>query len=81
MLEQRRRGNEIDPIQTAKDFIAKNIEKEISLKEVADKLGLNASYFSHLFKKETGETFVKYRIRLRMERGKRIIIARRYKSY
>lgn len=74
MLEQKRRGNEIDPIQTAKDFIAKNIEKEISLKEVADKLGLNASYFSHLFKKETGETFVQYRIRLRIEKAKELLL-------
>jgi two-component system, response regulator YesN len=74
MLEQKRRGNEIDPIQTAKDFIAKNIETEISLQEVASKLGLNASYFSQLFKKETGETFVKYRIRLRMERAKELLL-------
>jgi len=74
MLEQKRRGNEIDLIQTAKDFITKNIETEISLTEVAAKLGLNASYFSHLFKKETGQTFVKYRIELRMEKAKELLL-------
>lgn len=74
MLEQKRRGNEIDPIQTAKDFISKNIETEISLNEVAALLGLNASYFSQLFKKESGETFVKYRIRLRMEKAKELLL-------
>lgn len=42
--------------------------------EVAQKLGLNASYFSQLFKKETGETFVKFRIRLRMEKAKELLL-------
>ncbi len=74
MIEQKRKGNEIDPIEMAKNYICHHIDQDISLDEVAHKLGLNPSYFSQLFKKETGETFVKYRIRLRMERAKELLL-------
>lgn len=73
-IEIKRRGNEVDPIEIAKDYIIFHLEREISLEEVAQKLGLNASYFSQLFKKETGETFVKFRIRLRMEKAKELLL-------
>ncbi|MFB5662797.1 helix-turn-helix domain-containing protein [Alteribacillus sp. HJP-4] len=74
MIEHKRKGNEVDPIEMAKEFVYQHIEEEVGLDEVADKLGLNASYFSQLFKKETGETFVKYRIRLRMEKAKELLL-------
>lgn len=74
MIEVKRKGNEVDPIEVAKQYIIDRLNKEISLDEVANKLGLNASYFSQLFKKETGETFVRYRIRLRMEKAKELLL-------
>ncbi|WP_413379191.1 helix-turn-helix domain-containing protein [Alkalihalobacillus sp. 1P02AB] len=74
MIEQQRKGNELDPIEAAKQFIHKNLDQEVSLEEVAKKLGLNPSYFSHLFKKETGETFIAYRIRQRMELAKKLLL-------
>ncbi|MCT8139253.1 response regulator [Anaerobacillus sp. CMMVII] len=74
IIEQNRKGNEVDPIEVAKDYINKHIAQEVSLDEVANRLGLNSSYFSQLFKKETGETFVKYRIRLRMEFAKNLLL-------
>ncbi|MBS4208859.1 response regulator [Bacillus sp. FJAT-50079] len=74
LIAERRKGNEIDPIEAAKQYILDHLDKEISLDEVANRLGLNASYFSQLFKKETGETFVKYRIRLRMDMAKELLL-------
>lgn len=74
LIRNERRGNEIDPIETAKEFILENIEKEISLEDVAAELGFNASYFSQIFKQKTGQTFVKYRTNLRMQRAKEILL-------
>lgn len=50
-----------------------NLRRKITLEEVADHLYLNSSYFSRLFKKETGETFVEYMTRMKMERAREML--------
>ncbi|MCI3922571.1 response regulator [Paenibacillus sp. TRM 82003] len=72
-LRSRRRGKTKDPIEEAKKYIEEHLSRDFSLEEVADMLGLNASYFSQLFKQMTGETFASYRIRRRMERAKQLL--------
>lgn len=74
MIEQMRKGKEVDPIEMAKEYILNHIAENISLEQVSDRLGFNSSYFSQFFKKETGETFVQYRTRLRMEKAKEILL-------
>ncbi|MFD1955538.1 helix-turn-helix domain-containing protein [Paenibacillus thailandensis] len=54
-------------------YIALNIGRRISLDEVAEHLHLNASYFSRLFKKELGVTFIEYVTRMKMERAKELL--------
>ncbi|RAP75073.1 response regulator [Paenibacillus montanisoli] len=76
MMEQlrlKRKGNLKEPVEEAKAYIERHLDRELSLEEVADKLGLNASYFSQLFKQMTNETFVQYRTRRRMEKAKRLL--------
>lgn len=68
-----RKGKIIDPIEAAKDYMLKNVCTKVNLDDVAQKLGLNSSYFSQLFKRETGQTFVEYRIHLRMETAKQLL--------
>lgn len=68
-----RKGKIIDPIEAAKEYMLKNVCAKINLDDVAQKLGLNSSYFSQLFKRETGQTFVEYRIHLRMETAKQLL--------
>ncbi|MFJ5622879.1 helix-turn-helix domain-containing protein [Peribacillus loiseleuriae] len=70
-----RKGQVLDPIEFAKAYILENLTKKISLDDVAKRLGLNSAYFSHLFKKETGTTFVEYRMKLRMEKAMKLIDA------
>ncbi|HZG75737.1 MAG TPA: response regulator [Paenibacillus sp.] len=72
-LRAKRKGKAKDPIEEAKKYIELHLSRDFSLEEVADTLGLNASYFSQLFKQSTGETFASYRIRRRMERAKRLL--------
>lgn len=61
------------PIREAKDYIRKNLNKSISLDQVSAHIGFNASYFSSLFKKETGSTFSEYIIQVRMEKTKELL--------
>ncbi|WP_199615895.1 response regulator transcription factor [Paenibacillus alkalitolerans] len=54
-------------------YVSANLDQRIGLEEVAEYLHLNASYFSRLFKKERGETFIEYVIRTKMERAKELL--------
>jgi len=72
-IRVKRRGRAKDPIEEAKKYIEEHLTRDFSLEEVADLLGLNASYFSQLFKQVTGETFAHYRISRRMERAKLLL--------
>jgi two-component system response regulator YesN len=79
LIRAKRKGLAREPIEEAKAYIERNLSKELSLEEVADMLGLNASYFSQLFKQMTGETFVHYRIKRRMELAKRLLATAHHK--
>lgn len=48
-------------------------DSRISLSEVAKKFYLNLSYLSRIFKQETGQTFVDYLMKLRMEKALKLL--------
>ncbi len=73
------KGKDATPIKRAKDYINAHYMQDISLSLVSEEIGLNASYFSTLFKKETGENFATYVSRLRIEKAKRLISTTNYK--
>ncbi len=70
-----------DIIAKACNFINKNYSQDISLLIVSEYVGVNESYLSHLFSKQTGETFVKYLTKVRMNEAKRIITSTNHKLY
>ena len=58
----------------AKDFIDRNyMDLDISLKTVADAVGLSPSYLSMLFKKEIGRNLSEYITLVRVERSKELL--------
>lgn len=59
----------------ARNYVEQHMNRLVKLEEVAEHLHLNASYFSRLFKKETGETFIEYATRVKMQRAKEWITA------
>ncbi|MEH7347960.1 response regulator transcription factor [Gottfriedia acidiceleris] len=63
-------NNRSNSINGAKTFINENISNQISLKEVAEAVHLNASYFSVLFKEQVGLTFSEYLTRKRLQIAK-----------
>ena len=54
-------------------FIRKNYEKDISVGDAAQILGLNGEYLNKIFKKETGESFSRYLTQVRMEKAKELL--------
>ncbi|WP_284638414.1 response regulator transcription factor [Paenibacillus silviterrae] len=54
-------------------YVSLHLNKKISLDEVAEHLYMNPSYFSRLFKKETGETFIEYVNRMKVARAKELL--------
>ncbi len=61
------------PIRLAKQYIQNHLGENISLEAVSASIGLSSSYFSVAFKKETGEGFVKYITRVRIDRAKELL--------
>jgi Response regulator containing CheY-like receiver domain and AraC-type DNA-binding domain len=60
-------------IEKVKCYINENIEKELSLQNMAQLVYMNPTYFSELFKKETGENFVEYVTRCRLNLAKGLL--------
>lgn len=54
-------------------YIEENYHKDLSLEEVAAHVSLNATYFSRFFKQQTGEKFIDYLSRRRIEEAKRLL--------
>jgi two-component system, response regulator YesN len=61
------------PIRLAKQYIQQNYMKPVSLEEVGSLVGFNASYFSTLFKKESGSNFMDYLSEMRMNKAKELL--------
>ncbi|NQX69386.1 response regulator [Paenibacillus alba] len=74
-----RGGNQKSLFEEAKAYIDLHISEELSLEEVAEKMGLAPTYFSYMFKKMTNETFVQYRMKKRIEMAKRLLEMPHYK--
>jgi two-component system, response regulator YesN len=58
-----------EDILKAQKYVQTHLCEKISLTDVAAHLHLNASYFSRMYKKETGEGFVEYVTRVKMEKA------------
>lgn len=65
-----RMNETVRPIRNAKQYVMQHYARPITLEEVCNAIGFSVSYFSALFKKETGEGFMKYLTRIRMEEAK-----------
>ena len=60
-------------IRRAIDYIEENYQKDISLNELSEELNISSYYFSKLFKDETGEGFVEYLTRRRVDEAKALL--------
>lgn len=68
-------------VSKAKQYIQEHIYQDISQEEIANQLFICSSYLSRLFKKQTGETFVQYVTRVKMEKAIELLKDPKYKAY
>lgn len=69
----RRRSEALRPIRIAKQYVQEHYSQSITLEDVCAATGFSVSYFSALFKKESGEGFSKYLTGVRMEHAKELL--------
>lgn len=66
----------------AKEYVGSHYSDEaFSLDNICEILGVSNSYFSTIFKKETGNSFIGYLTEYRMDRASRMLIETNEKSY
>lgn len=70
-----------DLIAAAQKMIGENyMSEDISLNVVAANVGMSPSYFSSIFSKEVGHTFVEYLTEVRMEKAKELLMCSSLKT-
>lgn len=64
-----------DIIATAKEYAVQNFQNnEFSMNQAAAMVNISPSYFSTLFRQETGTTFVEYLTQLRLDKAKELLM-------
>ncbi|MFK7694626.1 response regulator [Paenibacillus sp. HJGM_3] len=61
-------------MHAALDYIERHMAHDLCIDALADHLGISGSYFSLLFKQHTGETFVEYLKRQRLDAAKSMLL-------
>ncbi|MEG1515894.1 MAG: response regulator [Clostridia bacterium] len=64
---------EAKPIRQAMRYLEENFSKTIRLEDMAEMANLSSTYFSNLFKKETGENLTDYLVGIRMQKAKELL--------
>ena len=72
-LRDERSLRETRPITDAKRYIQQHYQEALRLEDVSSAAGFNATYFSTLFKKETGQNFMDYLTDLRIGKAKELL--------
>ena len=62
------------PIRIAKQYINENYNLPLTLEIIGDRIGFNPTYFSSVFKKETGKNFLEYLTEIRIQNAKQILL-------
>jgi PAS domain S-box-containing protein len=71
--KDRSQGGIQGKIQQAQYFIERNYDKKLTLKDIADEVCLSPKYLSRVFKKNTGMSFLDYKLKLRIQKAKEML--------
>ena len=72
-IRKHREDLERKPVLNAIRYVQENYGQKILLEDVAEMVGFNASYFSEIFKKETGKNFTTFLLEVRIEESKTML--------
>lgn len=82
LLGQQRTDSTWKTVERAKDFIARNYgDGDLSVETLCSYLHLSPTYFSTLFKREVGMSFIAYLTEVRMERAAQLLRETEEKTY
>ncbi len=70
-----------DIVKRMCSYVLENTISEVSLKSVSEKLFMNRTYLSEVFRQKTGIQFVEYLTMIKMERAKILLADGRLKTY
>lgn len=73
ILKKEKEEQDSRPIAEAKRYIQDHFHETLKLEDVSNVVGFNATYFSTLFKKETGKNFSDYITEIRINRAKELL--------
>lgn len=65
--------NETSPVDKAIQYIKAHIERQVTLKEIAQCVNLSPYYFSHIFKTETGYAPIEFATKNRIDTAKNLL--------
>lgn len=71
-------SSDSDNIHKALDYISQNYYRQITLSDIAEHVCLSEEYFSRLFKKETGRTFINYLNEVRMKKANQLLLRNKH---
>ncbi len=78
----RRRVTTISFVERAKEYVYQNYsDKEMNIEAVCSFLNVSSAYFSTMFKKETGKTFIGFLTDYRMEKALDLLINQKEKTF
>ena len=72
-IEESQRICEKRPFLNAKRYIHQHFSENLTLEQVSAFAGFNPAYFSSAFKKETGQSFLKYLTEIRIQKAKELL--------
>jgi len=74
LVSDRRNSTSLSFVTKAEDFVKANYNnKDVSIEMVCSYLNVSAAYFSTVFKKTTGKTFINYLTEYRMEQAVKLL--------
>ena len=68
-------------VQRACEYVLNHIEEDLTLTSIANNLNISKNYLCSIFKQQTGENFLEYATKAKMERAKVLLKRHDYKVY
>lgn len=68
-------------VRQAYQYVVEHVDDKISLTKISDTLGISKNYFCSLFKQETGENFLNFVSRMKIQRAKTLLTKENRRVY
>jgi two-component system response regulator YesN len=81
MIGEIRKRKDKKLVEVVKDYVLKHYNEDITLNRIAEIVYMNPSYICDLFKNQTGEHFVVFLTRVRIDKAKALLKNVKIKTY